>query len=125
MQNMKVLVVDDDQDQLIVRCMLVSHHGFETVRAGDADSALRLALSKHVDAAVVDLHLPLIEAGLKLLGDLKTASPRIHLIVITGTDPARLKHFPELRFADEVLLKGSSAKALVASLNRLSRQRVA
>ena len=122
---MKVLIVDDDQDQLIVRCMLVSHHGFETVRAADANAALRLALSKSVDAAVVDLHLPTLELGLKLLSDLKAASPRLHLIVITGTDPARLKQYPEMRLADEILVKGSSAKALIASLTRVSQQRVA
>ncbi len=117
--------MDDDRDQLIVRCMLVSHHGFETMRASDADSAAKLAFSRHAEIAVLDVNLPTREIGLKLLTDLKAANPELYVIVMTGTDPARLRDHPEMRLADEVLVKGASAKALLASLKRVSERRVA
>jgi DNA-binding response OmpR family regulator len=120
---MTVLVVEDDPDQLIVRCMLISHHGFETTPAADANSAMRLAASRHFDFAVIDIHLPSLQSGLSLLADLKAAHSGIGLIVLTGTDPAKLAHYPEMKLADEVIVKGSSAKALLAGLVRLSGRR--
>jgi two-component system, response regulator PdtaR len=124
-RKMRVLVVDDDRDQLIVRCMLVSHHGFATIRASDADSEAKLAVSQRAEIAVLDINLPTREIGLKLLADLKSANPALYVIVITGTDPTRLREHPEMRLADEVLVKGASAKALLASLKRVSERRVA
>ncbi len=115
--------MDDDRDQLIVRCMLVSHHGFETIRASDADSAEKLALSQRPEIAVLDVNLPTLEIGLKLLAGLKAANPELYVIVMTGTDLAKLREHPEMRLADEVLLKGASAKALLASLKRVSERR--
>ena len=122
---MRVLIVEDDEDQLAVRSMLISHLGFETEGARDAHSARTLADSNTFDLAVVDINLPLPQAGLELLAYLKAVTPGIRLIVMTGTNPEKLQHHPEMKLADEIILKGASAKPLVASLKRLSEQRVA
>ena len=43
---MKVLLAEDDEDQLEVRRMLLEHHGFTPLCAAGVDSALKLALKE-------------------------------------------------------------------------------
>ena len=122
---MKILVVDDDQDQLIIRCMLFGHHGFETMRAGDAPAALRLALAHHPDCAVIDVCLPTPTAGMSLIRELKASLPGLIIFVLTGVDPERLRHYPEMQSVEEIVCKGSPSKILLDKLKRASANRAA
>ena len=122
---MKILVVDDDPDQSIIRCMLLGHHGFETIRASDAAAALRVAVAQHPDCAVVDVRLPGETTGLNLVRDLKDALPELIIFILTGADPERLRNHPETQAAQEIISKGSSSKILLDKLKRISAQRAA
>jgi DNA-binding NtrC family response regulator len=116
---MRVLVVDDDPDQVIVRCMVLSHHGFETRRAGDVESALQAARDEAPEIAVVDLGIPTERDGLRLIGELKTAHPTISIVVLTGSSIARLAVKPELRDVAALIEKGHSCKALLGALEQV------
>lgn len=115
-----MLVVDDDPDQVIVRCMVLSHHGFETRRAGNAEEALRAVRETVPDAVVVDLGLPSEQDGLRLIGELKEITPSVPVVVLTGSNIDRLRPKPELAHAAELIQKGSSCKALLGALDRIS-----
>jgi CheY-like chemotaxis protein len=69
---MKVLVADDDPDQLSLRSMLLERSGFQTMGAADPVSAAELAASQKPECAVIDLRLPTEERGLWLISELKT-----------------------------------------------------
>jgi DNA-binding response OmpR family regulator len=116
LEQLKILVVEDDPDQLIIRCLLLSHHGYETRRAGDAATALRIAKEDQPDVAVVDLRLPTEEIGTALIHELKARRPTLTIIVLTGRDPESLRHIPDLAIADEILQKGNSSVALLDCL---------
>lgn len=113
---MRVLVVDDDPDQVIVRCMVLSHHGFETRRAGSPDAALQAARDDLPQVAIVDLGLPTEGDGLRLISELKMAHPEMSVVVLTGSDVQRLRDRPELQHVSALIEKGSSCQALLSSL---------
>jgi two-component system response regulator RegA len=107
---MKVLLVDDDPDQLLLRGMLLRQSGFETAEATDILSAIEMALAYKPPLAVVDLRLPDEETGLSLIRQLKTLDPAIKLFVLTGADPTRFARHPESQLVEDVFVKGSSAQ---------------
>jgi DNA-binding NtrC family response regulator len=123
-QPVTVLVVDDDPDQLLVRCMLLSHHGFDTRGASEAGSALEIATTQKPAVAVIDLRIPTEDVGFLLLRELKAVLPELRVIVFTGLDADSLAGKPELGLIEEILQKGRSSGALVRTLNRVTARRV-
>lgn len=107
---MKILVVDDDLDQLLLRGMLLRQNGFETAEATDIESAMEMAAAYKPELAVVDLRVPTEECGLSLIRQLKTLDPAIKVFVLTGADPKRFARHSECQLVEDVLLKGSSAQ---------------
>lgn len=117
---MKVLVADDDQDQLSLRCMLLARSGFETLSAADAATATKLAAAQKPQCAVVDLRLPTSERGLQLIRDLKTLDPGMHVFVLTGSDERGVAQAPERGLIDAVLTKGSGSAILIQKLRTVA-----
>jgi DNA-binding NtrC family response regulator len=107
---MKVLVVDDDPDQLLLRGLLLRQSGFETAEATDIDSAMEMAAAYKPQLAVVDLKLPTEQLGLSLIRQLKTLDPFMKVFVLTGADPVRFSRHAERQLVEDVLRKGSSAE---------------
>jgi two-component system response regulator RegA len=120
---MKILVAEDDADQLSLRCKLLTRCGFETLAAIDASSAMALAAAHKPDCAVVDLRLPTEALGLRLIRELKSLDTAIQVIVLTGGDALRLRAMPESQLIAEVVTKGSSSAALVQTLVAFARRR--
>jgi len=119
-QLMKVLLADDDTDQLALRSMLLAKRGFQTFEASDANAAVRIATLQRPDCAVVDLRIPTEAAGLRLIRDLKSIDANLHVFVLTGADPTRLAGIAESSLVDEVIVKGASAASLVEKLRSLA-----
>jgi uncharacterized protein (TIGR00251 family) len=119
---MKVLLADDDADQLELRCSLLQRSGFETIAATSEVQALRYATAEAPECAVVDLRFPTVEAGLRLIRALKELNAAIHVFVLTGYDAARLDRFPEKDLVSAVITKGSGSSAnLIQLLTALIR----
>ncbi len=116
---MKVLIAEDNEDQLALRGMLLRQSGLETIEATDAASALRLAADHKPHCAVIDLRLPTEELGLRLIRQLKTLDESIHVLVLTGADPSRLARRPEKNLVDDIVVKGSSSAYLVERVKAL------
>lgn len=117
---MKILIAEDDPDQLSLRCMLLTHSGFETLAAGDAGTAMGLALAHRPECAVVDLNLPTAERGLWLIWELKKLDPGMRIIVLTGRDRRRLMEACERGLVEEVITKGSASRALIQKLREFA-----
>jgi DNA-binding response OmpR family regulator len=120
---MKVLVAEDDQDQLELRSLLLSQSGFEAIPARDSATALRAAVDQRPDCAVVDLRLPAEEQGLGLIRALKGLDAAMRIIVLTGMGAARFKCLPEHALVDEVIVKGSSSSRLIETIRAWERTR--
>jgi two-component system response regulator PrrA len=119
----KVLVAEDDQDQLELRSLLLSQSGFEAIPARDSAAALRAAADQKPECAVVDLRLPAEEHGLGLIRALKALDAAMRIIVLTGMDTTRLKRLPENALVDQVIEKGSSSAQLVATIKAWEQAR--
>ncbi len=116
---MKVLLADDDPDQLAVRSMLLSARGFETIEAGDWPSAVEMAVAERPDCAVVDLRFPTEELGLRTVRELKTLDPGMRVLLLTGMRSERLAQAPELAMVDHVLAKGNGSRELIEKLETI------
>lgn len=113
---MKVLVVDDDFDQLAIRALLLRKSGFEVFEAGGRLEARRLAADHHPDCAVIDLNMPTSADGLALIRELKRNDAKIHLIVLTGSDTHVFELRSEAALVDEVLKKPAVSAQLIQKL---------
>ncbi len=116
---MKVLIAEDDRDQLVIRERLLRQSGFEPIAAIDNKSALRAAEIGHPACAVVDLNFPTEESGLRLIRELKRSEPKMHIVVLTGANPARLDRLPERDLINDVVEKGSPAAKLIQTLRQI------
>jgi uncharacterized protein YggU (UPF0235/DUF167 family)/CheY-like chemotaxis protein len=119
---MKILLADDDKDQLDLRSLLLAKHGHETIAVTTAAAALREAKTQRPQCAVVDLKIPTEALGLGLIRDLKTFDAAIRVFVLTGGDPKRINTLPERSLVEEVIVKGSSTAYLVKKLAELATQ---
>ena len=117
---MKILVAEDDVDQLSLRCLLLNAGGFETLPASDGSSAIELATAEKPQCAVVDLRLPTDEVGWRLISALKRLDPKIHVVVLTGVRAEGLHRRPEATLVDEIIVKGSSSVHLIQTLQSIA-----
>jgi CheY-like chemotaxis protein len=124
-RRLRVLIADDDEDQLIVRSLLLECAGFSVARASDVVAALRSAEANQPDCAIVDLRLPTEAAGLSLLRDLRTLNGKLELFVLTGADPKSLMASPEAKLVREVLLKPVPSGRLIECLKMVESQMTA
>jgi DNA-binding response OmpR family regulator len=113
---MKVLVVDDDLEQLSIRTMLLEKSGFEVVKASDAKLARELAAEHRPNCVLMDLNLPTYADGLTLIHDLKAMDGNMRLLILTGSDPRRFRQHPEAKMVDGVFGKPASIAALMRKL---------
>jgi CheY-like chemotaxis protein len=79
----RILVIDDEPQIREMLSMYFSSHGYETATAGDSAQAIRVVEGGNVDVAVLDIGLA-EEDGLKLLEQLKSRFPDLHVIMLTG-----------------------------------------
>lgn len=116
---MKVLLVEDDPDQLYLRSLLLKHCGFECFEASTMASALKIAADQTPRCAMVDLRLPTEGAGLELIRKLRDCDPQLWIVVLTGADPARFRKLPEAALVDDLLTKPVHSAEMVARLNAI------
>jgi len=113
----RILCVDDRQDSLLVRKLLLEQFGCDVLVAADAPSCLIAATRGEADLVVIDYHLAGGAMGDDLAKDIRACSPELPLIMLTG-DPA----IPEAAKAsvDAVLIKGvSNPSDLLATIQEL------
>jgi len=113
---MKVLVVDDDLEQLSIRAMLLERSGFEVIKASDGTNARQLAVEHRPTCVLMDLNLPTHAEGLALISDLKAIDDNIHLFILTGSDARSFRQLPEAKMVDGVFGKPASSAAIIRKL---------
>ncbi|HET9929717.1 MAG TPA: sigma-54 dependent transcriptional regulator, partial [Polyangiaceae bacterium] len=79
----RVLVVDDDAAVRQVLAALLTQAGFEVLRAGSGDEALRVLERQPVDVIVSDVRMPGLD-GMALLARVRREWPEIPVILLTA-----------------------------------------
>lgn len=116
---MRILLVEDDLDQLSLRSHLLTRSGFECSEASTVDAALNLAAEQPPQCAIVDLRLPTESAGLELIRKLRDFDSQLWIVVLTGMDPTRFKQFPEADLVNDLLTKPVRSADMIATLKAI------
>jgi DNA-binding NarL/FixJ family response regulator len=121
-----VLLADDDELFLeSLRALIDRQPELAVVGAArNGVEAIELAAELDPDAAVVDLHMPLLD-GIGAVSQLRRERPHICLIVLTGDSNEELHRAAIAAGADGVLEKHELARGLVDRLARVKQPRTA
>lgn len=115
--TIRVVLADDDEGFLASLCELIEHQ-LELSVVGtvtDGLAAIELVDQLRPDAAVLDLHMPLLD-GVTTVARLRRDHPHLCLIALTGDDAPGLHHAAMESGADDVLLKTELVDGLVGRL---------
>jgi two-component system, NarL family, response regulator DesR len=116
-RRLKVLIADDDELFLASLGALIDRQPELSVVASARNGleAIEFAESITPDAAVIDLHMPLLD-GVSAVTRLRRDYPNLCLIVLTGDSDAALHAAARGAVADAVLEKHEFARGLVDRL---------
>jgi DNA-binding NarL/FixJ family response regulator len=112
-----VLLADDDEQFLVsLRALIDSQPELKVVAAAQNGlEAIELVDELEPDAAVVDLHMPLVD-GVTAVARMRRDHPAMCLIALTADRDRELHRAVEEAGADAVLQKGEMFDALVERL---------
>jgi DNA-binding NarL/FixJ family response regulator len=115
--TIRVLLADDDESFLISLQGLIDEQRELSVvgTATDGLAAIELVDELGPDAAVLDLHMPLLD-GVSTVARLRRDHPHLCLIALTGDEAPALHRAAKESGADDVLLKTQLVGALVDRL---------
>ncbi len=82
-ENIKVLMVDDEDRFRESTSKLLIKRGFETTMAGDGEEALNILKKENFDVVVLDIKMPKMD-GHEALAEIKKMKPEIQVIMLTG-----------------------------------------
>ncbi|MFA7330194.1 MAG: sigma-54 dependent transcriptional regulator [Candidatus Delongbacteria bacterium] len=86
-RSARIMLVEDDQDVVASLSESLSSQGYEIDFAEDLTTALVLLTTRPPDLVLLDIHLPgAPRGGLELLRRLRTMSPRLPVIMVSGKD---------------------------------------
>jgi CheY-like chemotaxis protein len=100
----RLLVADDDAQQLGIRKLLLEAAGHEVAVAEDAPEARRLLRELRPDVLVMDLRLPKLKDGLSLIRAVDEQRLEAKIIVLSGWTE-ELCDLPEEKLVTRVLGK--------------------
>jgi CheY-like chemotaxis protein len=115
----RVLIVDDDADQVELRQWILEAEGFAVTVARSASDALN-SLSKSLpDLMLMDLRLPEASDGLRLIRETRDSHRPLKILVLSGST-FELTRSAEAKLVDEVLQKPVRSEKLVSVLRNMA-----
>ena len=115
----RILLVDDDPDQLEVRRMLFQQAGHEVYTAVEAGTALEVLDRAAPQLVVTDLRLPKVEDGLALIRAMRQRATAVRIVVLSGWT-SDLEQLPEAALVDAIIGKPARTNRLLALAAKLT-----
>ena len=115
----RILLVDDDPDQVEIRRLLLETEGHEVAAAGGVWDAIRTFEDYAPEVAIVDLRIPRAEDGRVLIQELRSRSASLRIVVISGLAEELLQS-PERRLVDEILQKPFASDSFLRLVGELA-----
>jgi DNA-binding response OmpR family regulator len=79
----RVLVVDDEENQVRMLVAALRHEGFETLGTRDPDSVMDILAREPLDVALVDLMMPGLN-GIELARKIRDAYPLVRVVLTSA-----------------------------------------
>jgi CheY-like chemotaxis protein len=120
MAKRRLLCVDDDSSFRRLYKNLLGTHGFEVTVAADGPQALKLFLTRKIDAVLTDFEMPGMTGG-ELAARLKRLRPELPVVLVSGS-----KHAVDTppQGVDLAVAKGVPVTKLVDQVEILLAQRI-
>jgi DNA-binding response OmpR family regulator len=83
MRNLKILLVDDEEEFVTTLAERLELRGFRAQAVTDGEGALHIIESDPPQVIILDVMMPGL-GGLEVLKRIKTQHPQIHVILLTG-----------------------------------------
>ena len=113
----RVLLLDDDPANLLLRAAILRQNGYECLPAGTVEEAKQLL--NEIDLAVLDYHLGAGKFGTEVAIELRKRRPEVPIIILSATLERRFGGVEDMH-----LLKGhSSVEDLLAALRAFEAKR--
>jgi two-component system, OmpR family, response regulator len=113
----RVLLLDDDVNNLILRAAILRKHGYESITSSSVEEA-----ETHIeecDIAVLDYHLGAGKFGTEVASTLRRQRPQVPIIILSATLERKFGGIEDMH-----LLKGySSAEDLISALKNFEAKR--
>jgi two-component system cell cycle response regulator DivK len=116
----RILIVEDNEANMKLACLLLQNAGHETLTADDAETGLTLARSERPDLILMDIQLPGMDglaATALLKGDPATAS--IPVIALTAMAMKADREKTKAAGCDAYIAKPLRYKELLAAIDDL------
>jgi CheY-like chemotaxis protein len=107
--------VDDDPQQLEIRKLLLEAAGYEVAVAATAADAERLLDELHPEVLLMDLRLPKLKDGIRLIHSADQQNPRAKIIVLSGWIED-LCDLPEEKLVSRLLRKPIRNDSLIEAI---------
>jgi ActR/RegA family two-component response regulator len=120
MAEIKILLVDDDRDEIFLTKRLLEKKGCDVVSATSVSEALLQIATEPFDALVTDLHMPDPGDGFAVVTAMHHTQPEALTLVVSGYPDVQKAMATILLQADEILVKPLD----VERLSELLRQKL-
>jgi len=105
MTGPRVLLVDDDKDEIFLTQRSLEKGGFEVVPATSITEAFERIGTQHFDILITDLHMPDPGDGFVVVTAMRHSQPEALTLVVSGFPDVQQSMAAILLQADEVLVK--------------------
>lgn len=112
-----ILCVDDEENPLILRKMVLEKAGYNVVTANSGKNALEILQSQSVDLVLSDLLMPGM-TGTELARQVKERYPRIPVILVSGVNEIP----PDASYADRFISKVEGPVSLCENISEVLRK---
>jgi CheY-like chemotaxis protein len=118
MKRLKILLVDDDEDDILLTRKSLESKNCEVVSATSVTEALKQIASQAFDVLITDLHMPEAGDGFAVVTAMRHFQPQVLNLVCSSYPDVRESMAAILLQADEVLVKPFAADQLGALFDK-------
>ena len=123
MDGLRVLLVEDDDDNRELMAEVLTSSGHEVLSTATGQDGLRTLSESSVDVVVTDVGMPGM-GGLEMARAAKAIAPRVPVVVVTGwADREDIATARGRRDVDAVLLKPVDPDALAQAVSDVAQGR--
>lgn len=115
----RLLLVEDDPDQLELRRLILEHAGHHVWAASSPQEALDLLTEARPALVIMDLRLPRTEDGVSLVYALRSCLSRVRIVVLSGAEE-NFETSPARAMVDRYLKKPVPSPELLSLVNKLA-----